>query len=66
MAEWLAPVRPISEGLFPGLLDISRVPSLGDKLKFRLSVVFGVWLEGDHRDWNAIHAWAESLRPLLQ
>jgi menaquinone-dependent protoporphyrinogen oxidase len=69
VAEWLAPVRalvrPVSEGLFPGALDISRVPSLGDKLKFRLSVLLGVWSEGDHRDWAAIRAWAESLRPLL-
>jgi len=32
---------------------------------FRLSVLFGVWSEGDHRDWDAIRAWAESLRPLL-
>jgi len=58
-------VRPVSEGLFAGVLDISKVPSLGDKLKFRLSVIFGVWSEGDHRDWNAIRAWAESIRPLL-
>jgi menaquinone-dependent protoporphyrinogen oxidase len=69
VAEWLAPVRalvrPVSEGLFAGVLDIGQVPSLGDKLKFRLSVAFGVWSEGDHRDWNAIRAWAESLRPLL-
>jgi menaquinone-dependent protoporphyrinogen oxidase len=69
VAEWLAPVRalvrPVSEGLFPGALDIGRVPSLGDKLKFRLSVLLGVWSEGDHRDWNAVRAWAESLRPLL-
>ncbi len=69
VAEWLAPVRalakPVSEGLFPGILDISRVPSLGDKLKFRLSVLIGVWSEGDHRDWNAVRAWTESLRPLL-
>jgi menaquinone-dependent protoporphyrinogen oxidase len=58
-------VRPVSEGLFAGALDISKVPSFGDRLKFRLSVVFGVWSEGDHRDWNAIRAWAESIRPLL-
>ena len=32
---------------------------------FRLSVMFGVWSEGDHRDWDAIRAWAESIRPLL-
>jgi menaquinone-dependent protoporphyrinogen oxidase len=58
-------VRPVSEGLFAGALDISKIPSFGDRLKFRLSVAFGVWSEGDHRDWNAIRAWAESIRPLL-
>ena len=69
VAAWLEPVRalvkPVSEGLFAGALDISKIPSLGDRLKFRLSVIFGVWSEGDHRDWNAICAWAEGIRPLL-
>jgi len=69
VATWLEPVRalvkPVSEGLFAGALDISKIPSLSDRLKFRLSVAFGVWSEGDHRDWNAIRAWTESLRPLL-
>jgi menaquinone-dependent protoporphyrinogen oxidase len=69
VAEWMNPVRalvkPVSAGLFPGVLDISKVPSRGDRLKFRLSVLFGVWSEGDHRDWAAIQNWAESLPPLL-
>jgi menaquinone-dependent protoporphyrinogen oxidase len=69
VAAWLDPVctlvRPVSKGLFAGTLDIRKVPSLGDRLKFSLSVKMGVWAEGDHRDWNAIRAWAESLRPLL-
>jgi menaquinone-dependent protoporphyrinogen oxidase len=69
VAAWLEPVRtlvrPVSEGLFAGALDIGKIPSFGDRLKFRLSVVFGVWSEGDHRDWNAIRAWADSIRPLL-
>ena len=69
VADWLAPVRalvkPVNEGLFAGVLDIGKIPSFGDRLKFRLSVIFGVWSEGDHRDWNAIRAWADSLRPLL-
>jgi hypothetical protein len=47
------------------VLDVSQVRSLGDRLKFRLSVMMGVWSEGDHRDWNAIRAWAESLPPRL-
>jgi menaquinone-dependent protoporphyrinogen oxidase len=69
VATWLDPVRalarPVSEGLFAGALDIRKVPSFGDRLKFKLSVLFGAWSEGDHRDWNAIRQWAESLRPLL-
>ena len=69
VADFLQPVRalvkPVSEGLFAGTLDISKVPSLGDRIKFRLSVLFGVWSEGDHRDWNAIRDWAHSTRPLL-
>jgi menaquinone-dependent protoporphyrinogen oxidase len=69
VATWLAPVRslvkPVSEGLFAGMLDISKVPSLSDRLKFRMSVAMGVWAEGDHRDWEAIRSWAESLRSLL-
>ena len=70
VATWLEPVRalvrPVGEGLFAGALDLGKVPAFGDRLKFRLSVIFGVWSEGDHRDWNAIRTWAESLRPLLQ
>jgi menaquinone-dependent protoporphyrinogen oxidase len=69
VADFLQPVRaqvrPVSEGLFAGVLDIGKVPSFRDRLMFRLSVIFGVWSEGDHRDWSAIRAWAESIRPLL-
>lgn len=69
VAEFLAPVRalvkPASEGLFAGALDIAKIPSFGDRLKFRLSVLLGVWKEGDHRDWNAIQVWAENLRQTL-
>lgn len=69
VATWLEPVRalvrPVSEGLFAGALDLRKVPSFRDRMKFRLSVALGVWSEGDHRDWRHIRAWAESLRPLL-
>ena len=65
VADFMAPVRalvkPVSEGLFAGALAISKVPSLRDRLMFRLSVLFGIWSEGDHRDWAAIRASAESL-----
>ncbi len=70
VATWLEPVRalvkPVSEGLFAGALDIGKVPTLGDRLKFRLSVIFGVWSEGDHRDWSAIRAWARDLPAKFQ
>ena len=69
VAEYMAPVRalvqPLSQGLFAGALDIRKVPSAADRFKFRLSVLFGVWKEGDHRNWEAIRLWAESLRPQL-
>lgn len=69
VAAWLEPVRalvrPVSEGLFAGTLELKRISSLGDRFKFWLSVKMGVWKEGDHRDWKAIQAWAASLVPLL-
>ncbi len=65
VSEWLKPVRslvpPVSEGLFAGILDINKIPNFSDRLKFRLSVAFGVWSEGDHRDWEAINSWANDL-----
>jgi menaquinone-dependent protoporphyrinogen oxidase len=70
VASWLEPVRtlvrPVSEGLFTGALDIGKIPSFSDRLKFRLSVLFGIWKEGDRRDWNAIRTWAKGLPMLLQ
>ena len=69
VANWLQPVRsqarPVSEGLFAGVLNIGKIESFGDRLKFRLSVLFGVWKEGDHRDWHAIREWAAGLGPQL-
>ncbi len=69
MADFLKPVRalvkPVSEGLFAGVLDIGKVPSFRDRLKFRLSVALGVWKAGDHRDWAAIRTWAANLKPML-
>jgi menaquinone-dependent protoporphyrinogen oxidase len=69
VADWTQPVRaivkPLFEGYFAGALDISKIPSFSDRLKFRISVAFGVWKEGDHRDWNAIRIWTENLNSLL-
>ncbi len=70
VAQWLEPVRalvkPVSEGYFAGILDISKVPSVSDRLKFRLSVALGFMSEGDHRDWGEIRAWANALPAQLQ
>jgi len=70
VADWLEPVRrlvkPIEEGYFAGVLDISKIPALGDRIKFWLSVLFGVWKSGDHRNWNAIDEWAKNLKEILE
>lgn len=67
--KWVAPVRaqvkPLSEGYFAGMLDFSKLPFNWDTLMLRLTVALGIFPRGDHRDWNAIRAWAESLIPIL-
>lgn len=69
VAGWVAPVRalvrPVSEGLFAGMLDFSKLPLNWDTLMLRLTVALGIFPRGDHRDWNAIRAWATDLKPLL-
>jgi menaquinone-dependent protoporphyrinogen oxidase len=68
--EWLKPVRaltkPFSEGYFAGTLEFVKIPSFPDRLKFRVSVLLGVWKAGDHRDWDAIRVWSENLVPALE
>jgi menaquinone-dependent protoporphyrinogen oxidase len=67
--NWVAPVRamvkPLSEGLFAGMLDFKRLPLNKDTLLLRLSVALRIFPDGDHRDWNAIRSWAQSLKPIL-
>lgn len=69
VAGWIGPVRmqvrPVSEGLFAGRLDFSKLPLSLDTLKLRLTVALKIFPKDDRRDWKAIHAWAESLSPLL-
>ncbi len=66
---WMQPVRdlirPVSEGFFAGVLDLKKLSSLSVRFRFWISVKMGIWTEGDHRDWEAIRAWAASLRPML-
>lgn len=69
VANWVAPVRalvrPLSEGFFPGMLDFKKLPLNLDTLGLRLAVLFGIFPRDDRRDWNAVRAWAESIRPML-
>jgi menaquinone-dependent protoporphyrinogen oxidase len=69
IANWMKPVRDlvptVSEGLFAGMLDFSKLPLNMDTLRLRATVAAGVFPKGDHRDWEAIRQWAESLPPLL-
>ena len=68
--QWITPVRvltkPVSEALFAGRLDFSKLPWTLDTLLLRITVALGVFPKGDHRDWNAVYAWAQDLQPLLQ
>jgi menaquinone-dependent protoporphyrinogen oxidase len=63
--EWLAPVRAlvplVSEGRFAGILAIDKVPHRAARWGFRASVMGRIFTEGDHRDWDAIQAWAAEL-----
>lgn len=70
VTEWTAPVRiqvkPVSEGLFAGKLDFTKLPFNFDTLKLRLVVALGIFPTDDRRDWKAVHEWAISIRPLLE
>jgi menaquinone-dependent protoporphyrinogen oxidase len=67
--DWIRPVRiqvpSVSEGLFAGRLDFNKLPFNWDTMKLRAVVALGIFPKEDRRDWNAIHAWAEGLTPLL-
>ncbi|MGE5457905.1 MAG: flavodoxin domain-containing protein [Methanococcaceae archaeon] len=70
VSGWLQPVRdlvtPVSEGIFKGTLEINKIPSFTNRLKFRISVLAGVWKEGDHREWESIQEWAGKTKILLE
>ncbi len=69
VSDFMIPVRqiitPVSEGHFAGKLEIRKLPSLSDKIKFRISVATGVWKEGDHINKVEISKWSESLSHIL-
>lgn len=69
VTKWIQPVRaqvrPVSEGLFAGRLDFNKLPLNWDTVKLRAVVALGIFPKDDRRDWNAVHAWAKNLHPLL-
>lgn len=69
VSEWIALVRsqvkPVSEALFAGRLDFTKLPLTFDTLKLRLVVALGIFPKEDRRDWNVVRAWAEGLNPVL-
>jgi menaquinone-dependent protoporphyrinogen oxidase len=54
-------VKPVSVGFFGGKLDYSRLNIL--HMLFVMLIIQAQ--PGDHRDWEAIDAWAAGLRPVL-
>jgi menaquinone-dependent protoporphyrinogen oxidase len=69
VAGWIAPLRaevkPVSEGLFAGLLDFRKLPLSLDTLLLRLAVAMRIFPADDRRDWEAVRAWADGLPALL-
>lgn len=69
VSDWIQPIRaqvkPVSEGLFAGMLDFTKLPFNWDTVKLRAVVAMGIFPKEDRRDWHAINAWAEDLYPLL-
>lgn len=69
VSAWMEPantlVRPVSTGLFAGCLEFNKLPVNIDTIMLRVAVAFGALPKGDHRDWNAIRAWAHEVYPRL-
>lgn len=65
VGSWLAPVRalikPVSEGLFAGIIEPKKIPIPAARFGFRVSILLGIFRRGDNRDWSAIRAWASEL-----
>lgn len=68
--EWMQPVRAlvptVSENIFAGGLDLKKIPSASNRIKFRMSTLLGIWKAGDHRDWEAIRLWAGDVKRKLE
>ena len=53
-------VNPVDIGIFPGRLESSRL-SVADRAITKLIRA----KTGDFRDWEAVRAWAQTLRPKI-
>jgi menaquinone-dependent protoporphyrinogen oxidase len=64
-SAWMEPARqlvtPVSEGYFAGVLELKNIKELRFRIALGAMVRFGLFPEGDHRDWNAIRNWANTL-----
>lgn len=58
-------IQPDSEAYFAGILKIDDVPYWQARIGFRISTLFGIWQQGDHREWDKIRDWAQAITPLL-
>lgn len=69
VADFMKPVRamvrPVSEGLFAGVLDASKLPLIPEGLQMRVLSATTRTPQGDYRDWDAIRAWATGLSAIL-
>ena len=69
VSAWLKPVRTlvrsVSESLFAGNMQLSKLPLTFDAVMVRVAVALKVLPNGDHRDWVAVRAWAAALPGLL-
>jgi hypothetical protein len=64
LLESVPEVKPYSTGLFAGVLDCSKYST-----PIKAMMKYKMWSkgveEGNYRDWDAIHAWAEQLKPAI-
>jgi menaquinone-dependent protoporphyrinogen oxidase len=67
--QYTAPVRamahPVSEGFFSDEVDPKKDTKPGERSKFKLSILFGLLKESDHRNQAAIETWATKLHEKL-